>query len=209
MLLDAIVVAGGRSRRLGGTPKARLVVEGSTLLGRALDAASAARRVVVVGPVSDEEARPASDVAHLDERVVVTREDPPFGGPVAALAAGLETLADLDGTPADGILVLACDMPDAAAAVPALIDAAEVERSRQVAGVIAIDDAGNPQPLLAVYDAVRLADAIEALGEVDGASMRSVLAQLDLVAVEVPPGSTDDIDTWADAARYGIAEGAP
>uniref|UniRef100_UPI0039EF6021 molybdenum cofactor guanylyltransferase n=1 Tax=Sinomonas sp. G460-2 TaxID=3393464 RepID=UPI0039EF6021 len=53
LAFDAIVLAGGRSSRLGGYPKPRLVYEGVTLLDRALGAVSAARRVAVVGPEPD------------------------------------------------------------------------------------------------------------------------------------------------------------
>ncbi|MFD1214070.1 molybdenum cofactor guanylyltransferase, partial [Arthrobacter sp. GCM10027362] len=47
---DAVVLAGGRSSRLGGVPKALLEFEGRTLLRRTLDALSGARRIAVVGP---------------------------------------------------------------------------------------------------------------------------------------------------------------
>ena len=198
MLFDAIVVAGGRSSRLGGSPKAALVIDGETLLERAIAAASDARSVVVVGAVTGE--------ADLDDRVTVTREDPPFGGPVAAIAAGLSSLED----PADQVLVLACDMPMAATAVAAVVDAADSGRGLQVGGFIAVDEERHPQPLLAVYDTGRLREVLDRLGpDVDGASMRAVLAELDLVAVDVPPGSTDDVDSWSDAARFGVEHAFP
>ena len=47
---DTVVVAGGRSSRLGGTPKALLPVAGSTLLTRTVDAVLPLGTVVVVGP---------------------------------------------------------------------------------------------------------------------------------------------------------------
>ncbi|MGO4494169.1 molybdenum cofactor guanylyltransferase, partial [Arthrobacter sp. 2YAF22_2] len=50
MEYDAVILAGGRSSRLGGVPKAQLRVDGATLLERSLQAASGARRTVVVGP---------------------------------------------------------------------------------------------------------------------------------------------------------------
>jgi molybdopterin-guanine dinucleotide biosynthesis protein A len=77
--MDAIVLAGGRGARLGGVDKADLVVGGQTLLERALAATAGANRTVVVGP-----RRPTS------RPVTWAREHPPGGGPVAALAAGLE-----------------------------------------------------------------------------------------------------------------------
>ncbi|MCY1685019.1 NTP transferase domain-containing protein [Kocuria sp. SL71] len=83
--LSAIVVAGGRSSRLGGSPKAlmRPDRDGAPALVRgAVDALIGlglpAHRIAVVGP----EGLP------LPDGVLRTREDPPFSGPAAALAAG-------------------------------------------------------------------------------------------------------------------------
>ncbi len=50
MDFDAVILAGGRSSRLGGSPKAGLVIGGQTLLERALQAARGALAMVVVGP---------------------------------------------------------------------------------------------------------------------------------------------------------------
>ncbi|WP_460750573.1 NTP transferase domain-containing protein, partial [Myceligenerans cantabricum] len=88
-LHDAIVLAGGRASRLDGAAKPALVSDGVPLLHLALDAAGGARRTAVVGP--DDLAAPiaAHPTAH---RTVLTREDPPFGGPAAAIAAALKTL---------------------------------------------------------------------------------------------------------------------
>ena len=47
---DAIVLAGGEGRRLGGVTKANVEVAGRRLLVHALDAAAGARRIVVAGP---------------------------------------------------------------------------------------------------------------------------------------------------------------
>jgi molybdopterin-guanine dinucleotide biosynthesis protein A len=47
---DAVILAGGRSSRLGGVPKQQLTYDGATLLQRALDAAGGAAAAVVVGP---------------------------------------------------------------------------------------------------------------------------------------------------------------
>ena len=91
---DAIVLAGGAGRRLGGVDKAALEVGGRTLLDRVLAALVDARRVVVVGPSRS-----------LPPGVIVTSEQPPGGGPVAGLAAGLDLVE------APLVAVLACDLP--------------------------------------------------------------------------------------------------
>ncbi|MGW5420618.1 DUF6457 domain-containing protein [Streptomyces sp. NPDC003943] len=84
---DAIVLAGGSARRLGGADKPGVRVGGRALLDRVLAGCrDAGRTVVVAAPRAT--ARP----------VEWTREDPPGGGPVAALDAGLRRLAG--GTPA-------------------------------------------------------------------------------------------------------------
>ena len=105
MEFDAIILAGGRSSRLGGVPKSGLVYDGATLLERSLRAAGAAGRTVVVGP----------DPGGLPGGVLTCREEPPFAGPAAAIAAGLAALAadhaSRHAAAAPYTLVLACDMP--------------------------------------------------------------------------------------------------
>src|SRR5690606_27635971 len=107
MIVDSLILAGGRSSRLGHSDKRKLVIDGETLLARAVDAVRqvAARHIVIVG---DE---------GVDD-VPTVREQPAFGGPVAAIAAGLRALPD----DADAVLVIACDMPGIARALPALLD---------------------------------------------------------------------------------------
>src|SRR6478735_1342468 len=112
---DAIILAGGRSSRLGGVPKSGLIFDGAALLERSLRAADAAGQIVVVGP----------DPGDLPDGVLSCREEPRFAGPAAAIAAGLGALAaSYAGRPEAAappfVLVLACDMPRAAAAVNAL-----------------------------------------------------------------------------------------
>ena len=188
MNFDAIVLTGGRASRLDGVSKAELLVEGRSLLSRALDATAGARRVVVVGTPSV-----------VPGGVLVTREDPPFGGPAAGIAAGLEVLSVE--SPEDFVLVLACDVPNGAAAVPELIARA----TEGVHGVLAIDDAGRRQPLLGLYRAGPLTRAVRDQGAgIRNLSVHALLSGLALVEIGVPAGSTTDIDTWTDASGFGI-----
>ena len=203
---DALILAGGRSSRLGGTPKQSLVYDGGTLLERALQAAWGAECRVVVGP----------DPGTLPPGVLACREDPPFAGPAAAIAAGLASLAGSPGepgaaarAPAPYTLVLACDMPRADAAVERLHSehaaAAELHD-----GVVACSGDGRIQPLVGLYSTSALQKAVDTLAGRDAlinASVRSLLASLDLQLVTVPAGSTADVDTWDDAAALGIAAG--
>lgn len=196
MLIDAIVLSGGRSSRLGGTPKAAFVVGGRTLLQLAIAASmsASARRIAVVG---DVDALPIAE--RLDDRVLVTREDPPFGGPAAGIAAGTALLAALEPQPSDVTLVLACDVPGVGAATAALVTAVRAGMD----GVIAIDEGQHPQPLLAIYDTARLREAIDER-IVDGISVRDLISGLLLERIPMPNASTRDVDTWADAAEFGI-----
>ena len=76
----AIVLAGGSGTRLGGRRKAEIMLGEATLLEHVLRGLPAAIDVIVVGPAPSAPSR----------TVIVTRESPAGGGPVAALAAGLE-----------------------------------------------------------------------------------------------------------------------
>lgn len=197
---DALILAGGRSSRLGGMPKQSLVYDGGTLLERALQAASGASRRVVVGP----------DPGTLPPGVLCCREDPPFAGPAAAIAAGLAALAGSHVTVAPAFtLVLACDMPRAEAAVARLV-AELAAPGKAPDGVVAVSGDGRMQPLAGFYHTVVLQKAVDALtdsGALVNASVRVLLASLDLQLVTVPAGSTADVDTWDDATALGIAAG--
>ncbi|MEU3569652.1 NTP transferase domain-containing protein, partial [Kitasatospora sp. NPDC036755] len=121
---DVIVPAGGAARRLGGADKPGLTVRGTTLLDRVLAACAGARTAVVVGPP-----RPTARAG-----VHWTREQPPGGGPVAAVAAGLDLVT------AQTVLLLAADLP--------FLDRRTVERL-----VTALDRAGADADAAVLVDA--------------------------------------------------------
>ncbi|MFF6775602.1 DUF6457 domain-containing protein [Streptomyces sp. NPDC012637] len=113
---DAIVLAGGAARRLGGADKPGVRVGGRPLLDRVLAACRDAGRIVVV-------AEPRA-TAHPVEWA---REEPPGGGPVAALDAGLRRLTEAAATDPDVAATDATEAaggPDAAATGPAASDLA-------------------------------------------------------------------------------------
>jgi molybdopterin-guanine dinucleotide biosynthesis protein A len=181
---DAIVLAGGGGRRLGGIDKATVTIGAQTLLERALASLAAADRIVVVGP----------DRPHLARQggpIVSTQEQPPGGGPVAAIAAGLAHVA------ADVVIALACDMPffDAAAAERL---AAEIGRAD---AAMFVDGTGRRQYLAAAYRRRSLEGAIGALPAVDGASMRELAERLTITELLTDPEVTLDCDTWDDINR--------
>jgi len=183
----AIVLAGGAGSRLGGVDKAEIDVGGRTLIGRAISATGWAQATVVVGPYRD-----------VPGDVLTTQEDPPGGGPVAAVAAGLGLLA-LD-TAVDVAVVLACDMPFVdSAAVHRLVR--ELAERPSVDAVMYVDSDGRRQYLAAAYRTAPLTDAIAAVGDPAGASMRSVVAGLTVDEIAAHPDLTLDCDTWQDVER--------
>ncbi|MFB7258270.1 NTP transferase domain-containing protein [Streptomyces nojiriensis] len=190
MSYDAIVLAGGAARRLGGADKPALSVGGRALLDRVLDACPDARTTVVVGG-RRATARP----------VCWTREDPPGGGPVAALDAGLRR------TTAGLVLVLSADLPFLdRETVRALLDAPGAD------GAMLRDPDGRDQPLVAAYRAEPLRREIALLaaehGTLTGLPLRALTAELDLARVTSRPLASFDCDTWDDlaAARARIRE---
>lgn len=205
-----IVLGGGEGRRLGGVSKPDLVVGGRRLLDRVLDAGAACAPRVVVAP----------DSVAVPDGVLRTLEDPPAGGPVAGIAAGLARLRELEdgcaaGSRGTDVLILACDLPGAEGLIDALRAARDEQCGRTPApasgtgtvsgavpdGVIAAHADGRHE-LLAV-----LAErgALEASIQEDGArdrSVRSLLAPLVLEPVTVPEVSMEDVDTWDQHAAW-------
>jgi molybdopterin-guanine dinucleotide biosynthesis protein A len=189
--LAAILLAGGRATRVDGAAKPLFDVGGRTLLHRAVDAVldAGADDVVVVGPVLDE----ALPVRWL-------REDPPFGGPAAAIATALATTPP-SGTSAEWTVVLACDLPRPDAAVSRLITDLPL-LPRDTDGVCLADAGSRPQWLTGIYrtDALRRAAASLPDGGRD-APVRALLDDLAIAVVRVPDDVVADVDTWEDLDR--------
>ncbi|MFC6354615.1 molybdenum cofactor guanylyltransferase [Luethyella okanaganae] len=188
--IDALILAGGRGSRLDGRGKTGIVVGGRTLLGHALEAASAvhARQVVVVGPDG-----------LVEPPVVNVCEEPALGGPVAGIAAGLPALS------AEWVLMLSCDLPRALAAGALLVAAADGIDS-DADGLCLVDETGRAQWLAGLYRRAALRAAVDALTRpegpgVHGASVRSLMESLSIVMVPDPDGVAADVDTWQDLER--------
>lgn len=185
---DGVVLSGGKGRRFGAD-KTAVRLAGSSLLDRAVSALAAARRVVVVGP---------RDPAPVSGPVVVrVREDPPGGGPGAAIAAGLAEVS------APVVVVLAADLPFVDAGPVASLVAALEEAAGSVDGVVPLDADGRSQPLLAAYRTDALRRAVACQDELAGLSLRRLLAGLSLVNPRELAGSGTlaDVDTPEDLTR--------
>lgn len=156
----AVVLAGGRASRLGGVPKPALAIGGRTLLDRVLDAVPDAAPRIVVGPEPG-----------VPDGVLVTREEPAGGGPVAAVAAGLALVPRRLGWAA----VLAVDLPFLTPDVVTALRRAAAGRD----GAVLVDNAGRDQYLAGVWRVASLAGALAEIGGPSGASMRRLVAGLD------------------------------
>ncbi|WP_127476715.1 molybdenum cofactor guanylyltransferase [Microbacterium sulfonylureivorans] len=187
----AILLAGGRASRVGGAAKPLFDVDGRTLLATAVTAATdaGARPITIVAPVLD----PALDVDWV-------REDPPFGGPAAAIVTALASWA---GQPSaangpEWTILLACDLPSARAAVRRLV-ADIVLLPSDTDGLCLGDASSRPQWLTGVYRTSALRAAASALPDAgrDGA-VRDLMADLAIAVVPAPDDLTRDVDTWED-----------
>jgi molybdopterin-guanine dinucleotide biosynthesis protein A len=203
--LAAIVLAGGASRRWGGRHKPAIPVAGTPMLDRVLAAVPQAWPRVVVGPDQT-----------VPDDVVVVREDPPLGGPAAAIAAGVGAVLSVArhsaGTGRSGggpscVAVLAGDQPLLSVeTVAVLVDAVRAAPG-DVAGAVYVDG-GRAQLLCGVWRLPALTRrCVEAAGAdgkaFAGSSVRALLAPLRHVPVvaSADPPPWYDCDTPAAAAR--------
>ncbi|WP_327245452.1 NTP transferase domain-containing protein [Streptomyces sp. NBC_01320] len=190
---DAIVLAGGAAKRLGGADKPALRVGGRALLDRVLAACADAAATVVVGG-----RRPTV------RPVTWAREEPQGGGPLAALGAGVRL------TTAGHLLVLSADLPFLGASTVKELLAAAAHGERD--GALCVDQDGRDQPLVAVYRSEPLRRELALLaaehGSLAGLPLRLLAHELDLARVEAGPLASFDCDTWEDiaAARARIRE---
>ncbi|XBH22762.1 nucleotidyltransferase family protein [Jonesiaceae bacterium BS-20] len=128
--INAIILAGGAGARLGGVDKALLEHDGETLLARLVTAlASRVSQIVIVG-------HPRDLRVETDAQIIWTLEDPPAGGPLAGLEAGVRVLLGPSTESTRGIstegasdseswfFAFACDQPFADRAIHPLLQAA-------------------------------------------------------------------------------------
>ncbi len=197
--LGAILLAGGRGTRVDGEVKPLFQIGGTTLLERAVRAATdaGARPITVVAPVLD----PALPVDWV-------REHPPFGGPAAATVAALSGWADAGARPT-WTLLLACDLPRADRAVAALTATLPLLPA-DGDGVCLGGPTGRPQWLTGLYRTAALEDAASRVP--DGgrdAPVRALLDDLAITVVDDVDGGSLDIDTWQDLERARAEEDTP
>jgi molybdopterin-guanine dinucleotide biosynthesis protein A len=180
--VGAILLAGGRGSRMGGVHKPLLEVGGITLL----DAAIAAVRdadcapIVAVGDSAIAVSAPARGIEWV-------REDPPFGGPAAAIIAALPLV------PASAVLVLACDLPRVAEAVRMLLGAGFTGDG------VCLNASGQRQWLAGLYRVEALRESARTLPDRGrDAPVRDLLGGLAVASLAASDDLVADVDTWDD-----------
>ena len=130
-------------------------------------------------------------------------EDPPFGGPVAGIAAGLARLAAEPGGPAPRTAVLTCDAPESWRALPVLVRALGAAPGG-CPGVCALDG-DHVQYLLGVYRTAALTQCVAPGGAaLRDVSVRRALGGLSVVHVDLGElrSAARDLDTWEDVRAW-------
>lgn len=195
-----------------GRHKPALDVGGRPIVGRVL-AACAGLPTVVVG-----------DGAGVPEGVLVVREEPPGGGPVAGIAAGFTALigpyAAHPGPAAprlqrgagarrlDRVAVLAGDLPFLTrAALEDLVEALESDPSAELA--LPVDADQHVNWLCGVWRTAVLARCLLAVGDPSGVSVRRLIDSSSRALVADHTGWSADVDTPEDLAAARAAAHAP
>ncbi|NYJ33086.1 molybdenum cofactor guanylyltransferase [Nocardiopsis aegyptia] len=182
--LDAVVLAGGGGRRMGGVDKPGLTVGGSTLVERVAGVVrshSPDAGVTVVGPPRES------------PRARYVREDPPGSGPVPALRAGLPYVER------EWFALLAADLPHLTPGHLDVLADALREGTGDTAGAVFVDDDGREQWLTGIW---RTAAVREALGNYRGRSLYGLLGPLSPRLVPLTDRhAAFDVDTPDDLAR--------
>lgn len=179
-LWSALILTGGTSNRFG-SDKSEAIFNGKALIDFLISSIPAGVAVVIVGPDRDE----------FPSTIQIIKEDPPGGGPVAGIAAGLSLIET------EYVAVLATDMPYSAALVPLLLE----NLSNEVEAALVVDSEGFQQPFSGVY---RVSSLLKVLGTKEllmGRSMRSVLVELKVKEVSLNADDSHlllDIDTRQD-----------
>ena len=184
-VVTALVLAGGESRRFG-SDKLVAPLHGTTVLEHLLASLPPHWPVVVVG-AERPTVRP----------VRWTSEDPPGGGPLAGIEAGLALVRT------EFVVIVAGDMPYAGAAATDLV-AALGKQPPTVEAVVARDDSGHANPLFAAY---RVAAVREALPQSARDRPAKLLLALPYSVVSVEGRAARDVDTSSDLEALNGADG--
>lgn len=178
MDIGCIVLAGGRSSRMGAD-KAQMLVDGRRVIDLALESLPADWETVVV--------------SSADLGMPTVFEEPPFGGPVAGIAAGLQVMEN------EYLAIMAVDAPSSGRMLEQL--------SQQIgANDVAVAVNGDRiQPLCAVWRRQSLAASIEQVGHRDIAARLLITTSKSVVRV-AGDGTETDYDTPEELSTLGSVE---
>ena len=184
MTVTAVVLCGGGSTRFGADKTSQPLGE-TTVLDHLVDSLPTTWAVVAVGTP-----RP------LGRAVAWAREDPPGGGPLAGIAAGIR------GVTADVVVVIAGDMPFAGPWAVRLVDA--LAGCPDVGAVTSRDGDDRANPLLTAYRTDALREALP--HDPSGGSARFLLQAIEHESLLVPDEESLDVDTpeALEAARHRL-----
>lgn len=187
--MNVIILAGGTGQRMGGIDKAQVRVDGVSLVQMLLKNVTTTldpQNLVVVtqNPV---------------DNVPTTYEDPPLGGPVAGINAGLKSLTEDE----EFTAILAVDAPHSAFLLPTLESAISGTNS-DVAVIVSAN--GQVQPLCAVWRTSALQQALVSLGDARGKSLKKLLRQTDKLIEVTGTGAERDYDYLEELHQLGKVE---
>jgi molybdopterin-guanine dinucleotide biosynthesis protein A len=191
----AAILAGGRARRFGGRDKSRLVIEGRTIILRQLD---------VLTRVVDDVFVVASDAERFADLGLAVHADriPNLGA-----IGGLHTAIAV--SPAERVLVVACDLPFLEPTLLARLvelsadgDGAWVRSTRGIEPLVACYTRRAARPIRAAIDARRLK-----LGDLAGVLEMAEIAGPELAAFGSPDRLLANVNTPDEYAQvqYGAS----
>lgn len=181
-LWDALILAGGTSSRMN-QDKARLKFQGETLLSRSVNAVANAANILVSGTSQP-----------LDHEVTWCLEDPPFSGPVSAIAEAVQHVTS------EKLVIIPCDLAFPDKAVSRLLSL-----DREADARIARDPEGHIQWLTAIVSTPTLKHAIAQLKSTD-IPVRKLFENMTLSFIDAPSSDCtiwEDMDTPEDVHRIG------
>jgi molybdopterin-guanine dinucleotide biosynthesis protein A len=151
MSIDAYILIGGRSSRLG-RDKAFVEISGESLAERAMNTVRRSNIATKIVFVAGGEAQFAIEAARLDAPIIFDLF--PGRGPLGGLHAALSD------TRAEWILLLACDYP---LITPGLLSLLSEKRSDEFGAIVPEQHDGRLQPLCALYNVKAALPVVEAI----------------------------------------------
>lgn len=183
----AVVLAGGTSSRMLGADKLDVAFRDRALLSHTISGLARCGEVVVVGPVRT--------TVSAEFAVTFVREDPPGGGPAAAVAAALDVVST------DFVFLAGGDMPFAGQLLPELLRQADGDDEHEA--WVFVDEESVAQSLGGLYRTAALR-RVTGAAPVANSSLKRLLAQLNVLSlVDLAGGRLGlvDIDTPDDLAN--------